>query len=119
MGSCAHPVRPVFLLMNLADQCLAEGLEDLFSHAGDTAYVSMAAGTKRRLVVLFQEPTGIIGLEPVELTAPTATARTSDVADVAAGDTLRIELPGADRTFEIIAVEPDSRGATKLTLANT
>jgi hypothetical protein len=79
----------------------------------------MAAGTKRRLVVLFQEPTDIIGLEPGEMTSPSATARTSDVADVAAGDTLRVQLPGADRTFEILAVEPDSRGATKLTLANS
>lgn len=105
--------------MNLADQCLAEGLDDLFTHAGDTAYVSMAAGTNRRLVVLFQEPTAIIGLEPGEMTAPSATAQTSDVADVAAGDTLRVELLGGDCTFEIIAVEPDSRGATKLTLANS
>ena len=48
--------------MNLTDQCLAEGLEDFLTYAGDTAYVSMASGTKRRLVVSFEEPTGINGL---------------------------------------------------------
>ena len=105
--------------MNLTDQCLAEGLEDFLTYAGDTAYVSMASGTKRRLVVSFEEPTGINGIEAAELTAPYALARDSEVFGVAAGDTLRLTMPGGDRTFEILAVEPDSRGATKLVLANS
>lgn len=106
--------------MNLADKCLAEGLDDLFAHAADTAYVSMAAGGKRRLWVLFQEPTGIEGeLAPAELSAPSALARSADVADAAAGDSIRVALPGGDRLFEIIALEPDSRGATRMILADS
>ena len=105
--------------MSLADQDLALGLDELLDEvAGDTAHLEMAAGDNRTIQVLFQEPTGISGgIEHAELTAPAAVARVEDVAGVAAGDSLRIELIGGDRLFTVVAVEPDSRGATRLVLA--
>lgn len=99
--------------MTPALQGLADGFLELLEIAGDSATITTSAGS-RSLLAIFEEPTSAtVEGEPVELTGPVATVRTSDVPTNASGSLFVVQ----NRTFRIDRVEPDSLGSTKLGLS--
>lgn len=85
---------------------------DLLQDFGSSAtYTDTSAGSSSSITVILTRE--YVGVDPdatvqVESSEPVAIMRTSDVSDIAQGDTLAI---GSD-TFTVTSVEPDNEGMT-------
>mgnify|MGYP001158398155 FL=1 len=81
----------------------------------DATFSDTTHGTTAKITALFWnenrevEDEGEVG---VESSAPSALARTSDVSNIAQGDTLLINV----KTYTVVEVQPDSEGMTDLRL---
>lgn len=95
------------------DESLDEGFEELLLVASDEAHFETSTGNFT-LAVLFDEPAETINTgEAFVAFVPYMLAKSSDVGDVAKGDSVTCQ----ERNWEVIKIQPDGRGVSRIELA--